>query len=151
MRHFMGFILRTASGVFMGCGGQTGTEGAVAATGTVTYQGQPVEGATVVFAPEGQGRASSAITDASGRFQLTTLGPGDGAMPGKYQVGISKTETSGDMSREESQAYFEKHGEPPTVTTTEALPEKYKSPANSGLTAEITEGGKNDFNFDLTD
>lgn len=110
-----------------------------------------MEGATVVFAPEGEGRAASGLTDASGRFELTTLASGDGVMPGKYQVSISKTETEGTMSEEESQAYTEEHGERPTVTTNELLPEKYKSAATSGLTAEVTESGKNEFTFELTD
>ena len=150
MRHLMCLLLLTGSIFWMGCA-SAGLEGTIAASGTVTHNGQPVEGAAVVFSPEGEGRAASGLTDASGRFQLQTLTAGDGVMPGKYQVAISKTEVEGGMSEEESLAYAEKHGAPPTVTVKELLPEKYKSPATSGLTAEVTAGGKNEFTFDLKD
>ena len=151
MRHLVGWLLIAGSSVLTGCGGQAGIEGTVRVTGTVTHQGSPVPGATVIFAPEGASRAASGLTDASGNFELTTLRPGDGVLPGKYQVAISKTETIGAMTEEESMAYAEKHGEPPTVTVKDLLPEKYKSPATSELTAEVTEGGKKHFTFDLTD
>ena len=151
MRYLIGILLFTGRGVPPGCGGGAGIEGTIAASGTVTYQGQPVEGAAVVFAPEGQGRAASGLTDASGRFELTTLTPGDGVLPGKFGVTISKTEVSGSMTEEESQAYVAKHGEPPKVTRKELLPAKYAAPATSGLTAEVAAGGKNEFTFDLKD
>lgn len=150
MRHLICLLLLAGSLAWMGCA-PAGLEGTIAASGTVTHNGQAVEGATVVFSPEGEGRAASGLTDASGRFQLQTLTPEDGVMPGKYQVAISKTQTEGAMTEEESQAYTAKHGEPPKVTVKELLPEKYKSPTNSGLTAEVTAGGKNEFTFDLKD
>jgi len=77
--------------------------------------------------------------------------PGDGLRPGKYQVTVFKTEVVGAMNEEESQAYFQKHGKPPKITTRETLPAKYKTAATSGLTAEVTAGGKNDFTLDLAD
>ena len=36
------------------------------------------------------------------------------------------------------------------TTVTDLLPAKYKSAADSGLTAEVTKGGENDFTFPLT-
>ena len=150
MRFFLGFLLLTGMSIVIGCGSQAGIDGTTPVTGTVTHQGKPVAGATVVFAPEGSGRSASGMTDASGRFQLTTLAAGDGAMPGKYQVSISKTEVTGDLSREEAEAYFQEHGEAPTAASKELLPEKYKSPTTSELTAEVTDGGPNNFAFDLT-
>ncbi|NLF70533.1 MAG: carboxypeptidase regulatory-like domain-containing protein [Candidatus Anammoximicrobium sp.] len=151
MRKMMGVLLLTAISGLVGCGTRSGIEGTIGASGTVTYQGQPVEGATVVFSPEGPGRAASGLTDANGRFELTTLMASDGVLAGKYQVAVSKTETVGAMSEEESLAYAEKHGKPPKVTTRELLPEKYKNLATSNLTAEVTADGENDFTFSLTD
>jgi hypothetical protein len=151
MRHFMGFLLLVASGMLAGCGGEGGIDGTLHATGTVTYQGKSVEGAMVIFAPEGEGRAASGTTDAAGRFAMTTLTAGDGVLPGKYQVSISKTKVAGEMTEEESQAYFQEHGESPTTTSQELLPAKYKTADTSGLTVEVTAGGKNDFTFDLMD
>ncbi len=151
MRRVLCLLLLLASSGWIGCGGPTGLAETVVATGTVTYHGQPVGDATVVFAPEGPGRAATGRTDAKGRFQLTTLVPGDGALCGKYRVTVFKTDVAGGMSEEESLAYVQKHGRPPTVTTKEMLPVKYKTAETSGLSAEVVTGGRNDFSFDLVD
>lgn len=150
-RLILSVLLLTCSIVWMGCRGQAGPQGTVAATGKVTYRGQPVPGATVGFTPLGQGRAASGLTDARGRFELTTQRPGDGVMPGKYQVAVAKVDAGSGMSEDESLAYFQKHGKPPTVTAKDLLPSKYKTAATSGLEAEVTQRGKNDFEFDLKD
>lgn len=151
MRHFVCFFLLAGSSVGIGCIRQPGVEGVVPVSGTVTYQGRPVEGATVVFAPQGPSRAACGRTDSSGRFHLTTLVPRDGALPGEYQVSVSKTQVETPMTEEESQAYFEKHGTSPIIKTKEFLPEKYKTTATSGLTAEVAKGNAHDFAFVLAD
>jgi hypothetical protein len=121
-------------------------------TGTVTYNGEPVEGATVVFgaASEG-GRAATGVTDSAGKFTLTTFEQGDGAVPGSYTVAISKTETIGGMSAEEEHAAMEAGEEVEEAETIQHLPEKYLNGPTSGLTAEVTADGRNDFTFELTD
>lgn len=135
----------------VGCGSEAELDGLVAVTGTVTHNGQPVEGATVTFNPT-EGRAASGITDAEGRFTLTTLTANDGAMPGSYNVGISKTDVQGAMTAEEAEAYLMQHNQaPPPPVTKELLPVKYKNPAKSGLTATVNESGANDFTFELAD
>ncbi len=145
-----GLMLLAGSCVLAGCSPKPAIPGLTQATGMVTYQGTPVEGATVIFAPEGEGRAATGRTDATGRFRLTTLTSNDGALSGRYRVGIAKTEvTGGDLSREEAQAYVEQHGHPPEVTVREVLPEKYKAPNGSGLSVEISADGSNEFTFDL--
>ena len=50
-------------------------------SGVVTYKGQPVEGAVVAFHCNTASVPATGTTDASGRFTLTTLTPGDGAVP----------------------------------------------------------------------
>ena len=72
------------------------THKTVPVTGTVTYKGQSVEGATVtLFAESGEGRGTIGTTDAQGKFTLTTVRPGDGAMVGTYKVSVSKTVVEG--------------------------------------------------------
>jgi hypothetical protein len=141
----------TGVGFSPGCSGGTGVEGVVAVSGTVTYQGRPVEGANVMFAPEApEARSASGSTDASGRFQLTTLQPGDGALCGRYKVAVSKVQVENTMTADEAREWFEKHGGPPEAGNVKnALPEEYKSAESSGLTAEVTDGGANDFTFNL--
>ncbi len=147
----------------LGCGGGAKRLDTVLVSGTVTLDGAPVEGARVVFAPtSGGGVAASGTTDASGRYKLTTRDPNDGALPGSYAVMISKTEAEKSpateaikpgMSDEEAmKASMEAHlksGEAEPKFT-EKLPAKYKAPATSGFKAEVTKGGKSEFNFELT-
>ena len=85
----------------------------VKAGGKVTLDGQPVEGANVTLAAEGQGRAAFGKTDAQGRFKLATTSTIDGVMPGTYPASITKQRTEGGMTSEESQAFYEKTGQPP--------------------------------------
>lgn len=57
--------------------------------GTVTLDGKPVSGATVSFLPlDVGGRPANGRTDQDGHFRLTTIEPGDGALPGEYKVSV---------------------------------------------------------------
>jgi hypothetical protein len=73
-----------------GCGGSTFPS----VTGTVTLDGQPLDGAVVVFSPDGGaggGQVATGVTDSDGSFKMGTLKLGDGVRPGKYHVTITKT------------------------------------------------------------
>ena len=68
-------------------------------TGTITYDGEPLEGATVTLTPESGSvgsRSASGISDASGNFVLTTVftdgATAEGAIAGSYTVRVSKLE-----------------------------------------------------------
>ncbi len=70
-------------------------------TGTVTYDGEPLEGATITLVPEAgsQGaRTASGKSDASGNFTITTMFPDgetkDGAVGGSYSVLVMKAEAA---------------------------------------------------------
>lgn len=69
----------------------------VPVSGTVTYDGKPLDNATVTFSPMEGGQAgfgASGFTDSSGKYTLeTAAGDGKtklGAVPGKYGVTISR-------------------------------------------------------------
>jgi hypothetical protein len=145
---------------FVGCpaGSDLGT---APASGTVTLDGAPVEGARVTFSPKAaDGKAAVGMTDSSGDFTLTTDGTAEGALPGSYTVTIAKTgggagtvdprSGGGQMSPEEAAKFMEQVKEMATAKQEDLLPEKYKSPATSGLTAEVKAGQDNTFPFDLT-
>lgn len=108
-------------------------------SGTVTYQGAPVEGAMVVFQPaeSSEQQPAQAKTDAAGQFAMSThVGQGEyqpGLAPGKYLVEITKTELSGDFTR------------PPR----HLLPQKYASVKTSELTAEVPPEGAEELKFTL--
>lgn len=58
-------------------------------TGTVTYQGQPVPEAFVMFSPTA-GPAAGAVTDAAGVYTLLTGGPyGDRVFTGRCRITVS--------------------------------------------------------------
>ena len=84
-------VCLAALALLVGCGTSTGPN-TVPVTGLVTLDGTPVPGAVVTFSPQtADGQAAAGTTDGSGRFELTTSVSGDGAVPGSYFVGISKT------------------------------------------------------------
>ena len=94
--------------VVAGCSGGPAVDpnrpATVDAGGTVTYNGQPLEGATVAFLPKTPtDPGASGRTDAAGKFKLTAFAPGDGAVPGSYLVTISKVEGSSEV-QEDSEA-----------------------------------------------
>ena len=145
------------------------------ATGTVTFEGKPVEGAMVAFIPQ-QGAPCLGTTDASGKYTIMTRGK-PGAPPGTYSVTVAKqsggssagaatgaapTPTStGDAgpSEEEMRKMMEgmsnmgKQMQEASKNAAQAkslLPEKYALPEGSGLSAIVTsDPSKNVFDFAL--
>lgn len=127
-----------------GCGGSVAGPGMADVTGTVTYNGEPVEGANVIFYPvigDDQTLTSQARTEKDGRFRMTThVGGGKfqpGIAPGKYSVAISKPDT----------AAIKGTLTPPK----DLLPRRYSNPTTSQLTADVGAGRENNFEFPLAD
>lgn len=120
-----------------GCGGESHPPtGRV--TGAVTYRGQPVEGAQVTFFAQ-QGRPGSGVTDAQGKFVLSTFGSNDGAVPGEHVVVISKKESAPASAKN------------PYAPGRELLPKRYGDRGDSPLKATVAAGKANEFTFELKD
>ncbi|MHB0958088.1 MAG: carboxypeptidase-like regulatory domain-containing protein [Pirellulaceae bacterium] len=149
--------------LFVGCGEKSIVD-TVPVTGLVTLDGAPVAGATVSFSPtEKTGRAAVGTTDASGKFTLTTINPGDGAAPGTYGVMITKMAASsaapwqdprssgGKLTPEQEKEVREQmaSGEKAVAPQSE-LPQKYASVESSGFTATVSKDKTNDFTFAMT-
>jgi len=133
---------------FSGCGSSARLAGRVPVhpvSGTVTFNGTPVEGAIVNFVSQGNNPVATGKTDASGAFALTTYDANDGAAPGDYIVLITKIEVPPISEGEESSGYpghknLSKH----------LLPEIYSNSIQSPLKATVTSSkSSSDFNFDL--
>jgi hypothetical protein len=114
----------------------------VPVTGTVTFNGSPVDGAMVTFLPAGTDDprvGSQAETDHDGRYQLRThIGAGkfkDGVVPGAYLVTVNKLDTA---------AIKTTYAPPKNL-----LPKKYADGKTSQLKAEVAVGKENDFAFAL--
>ncbi|QDV70435.1 hypothetical protein Poly24_41590 [Rosistilla carotiformis] len=151
MKQFVCLLVLVPAGFLTGCSQPASVNGVVPVTGTILHKGQPVAGATVTFVPNLEGRACSGATDENGHFEVTTLQPGDGAIPGRYNVLVAKSEVEGALSEDEALEYMKKHGKEPTITVKDLLPIKYKRRSSSDLMAEVGEGEENDFTFDLID
>ncbi|QDV23188.1 carboxypeptidase-like regulatory domain-containing protein [Aureliella helgolandensis] len=143
-------------GFSSGCGGNA--LGTVEAGGQVTYKGEPLAGATVTFVPQAGQRAASGVSDASGRFHATTLAAGDGAMPGRYKVTVTKTQestvpkTTAEMSADDMRKIEREmmnQAPPPGREPVNLLPAKYKSAETSPFNCDLPDSGKGDFKFDL--
>jgi len=133
-------------GVPAGCGPKRPKT--VPVTGRITYRGQPLEGARVMFYTPG-GRPATGTTDKDGRFRLETFSTSDGALLGEHTVVISKyvSPLGGDPLAPGQEKLWE--GGPPPIR--QLIPARYTTPAASPLRAKVTAEGPNDFSFDLTD
>lgn len=76
-----------------GCGKSDPPIGAV--KGTVTLDGQPAADLQVSFVPKSGGLASTAITDANGKYELTYDGRKKGAVVGSHLVQITSAAGGG--------------------------------------------------------
>jgi hypothetical protein len=129
-----------------GCSGG-GVGGTVPVSGKVTYKGAPVEGATVSFLGTGDGsKVATAVSGAGGAYELSTVNT-KGALPGKYSVTVTKTETSEGVAQTMEEAAKSKA---PPPTSKELLPAKYGDPAQTPLKFEV-KSGSNTFDLKLED
>jgi hypothetical protein len=130
-----------------GCSSGATISGVAPVSGKVTYQGQPVAGAIIVFnSDSADGRAAVATSNADGTYELMTL-DSKGALPGNYTVTVKKTENleelTRDVSMEEAAA---KANQPPPVPK-DLLPAKYGDLTQTPLKKEVKSGSNT---IDLT-
>jgi hypothetical protein len=129
---------------FAGCGAG-GPPTTTPVSGVVTFDGQPLTGGTITFismAESGKGvvsRPAVGVLGAEGKYTLSTFAPGDGAIPGDYQVVVVSDE--GVPSPEE---FAEKNAK-----VKSAIPAGYNSPTTSGLRAKVEGSSPLVLNFDL--
>ena len=126
--------------------------------GTVTYKGEKLAKGQIAFVPEAQGGQAASGPIENGYYSLSTLTPGDGALPGKYKV----TVVARDSDLEKVRFAVQKKGMPPGAAlpqpliakaTKEAksmIPTKYNLPTTTDLTADV-EARSNTMDFELND
>jgi hypothetical protein len=111
-------------------------------SGTVNFDGQPLQKGTIQFQPASQaeGTASGGMID-DGRFDIPR---NEGPVPGKYKVQIDARDDSGSTL-----APGELPGAPnvPKKRPARLIPPHYNT--KTELTAEVKSGGLNTFTFDL--
>lgn len=133
-------------GCLAGCGGGGDKPETYPATGVVTYNGTPLEGATVVFHSSGMdgGRPGTGVTNEAGEFSIRMFGE-EGALPGDYKVTVAIVPPIPDDTTDES-AY-----ELPTGDEESPIPARYGDITQTPFTATVSEGGDNNFTFELED
>ena len=111
--------------------------------GTVTLDGKPLGVGRITFQPIKSAagypnRPASGKIGNDGSFEMSSFAPGDGVVPGEYQVVIN-TQTSGPTP------------ENPTAPEVWAAPRRYGSSDKSGLkvTVEAGSSGPLEVQFDL--
>jgi len=124
--------------------------------GTVTLDGAPLEGATVLFSPAGGGLPAAGRTEAGGSFRLATAMPGlDGAVgaaAGDYVVMVTKVETPPVIEVPTDHPDYGK-ALPPTGAEMQSkikyvVPQSYGDPKKSPLKATVKKG-ENTFKFEI--
>jgi hypothetical protein len=143
------FIMLASCTLAVGCGGPSGPEReqipTVTASGTLLYQGKPLEGYEVTFVPKEGDRPASGKTDANGKFTLGTNNLGDGAAVGTYKVVVAFNAVSpldpAVVTPDQIAATTPK----PKVK----LPAKYSDVEKSGIEVQVPEGGSTDLKIDL--
>jgi hypothetical protein len=109
--------------------------------GELRLDGAPVPKAIVSLTPVSGGRPSRAITDESGKFELGTFEPGDGALVGEHRVAINPLDPVPPS--------FLLNPKAPT-TYKPPFPPEYWSPDKSGLTLTVTADGVDDLVLEMT-
>ena len=119
-----------------GCGsGVRPIDGSVPVSGTVTFNGQPLEQGMVRFAPESGGKAQPATGQIkNGNFTMLTTASSPGVVVGKYKVSI--------ISNKPFAPPALKPGTPPDPKAKfepeSLVPTKYNDIKTSGLEADVT-------------
>ncbi len=135
--------------------------GTVPVEGVVTFEGEPLADANVIFNPQNGTVAATGKTDRQGRFKLSSFDPGDGAFPGPYVVTIvvppiledpiTPMEEDFDKSIEEDMARqaAEERGQetkmeyriPPTYSNPTQSPLKVTVPHEGPVVLKLTKSG----------
>ncbi len=131
--NWFGLVLLASAG----CGSPPGL---VPVKGTVTLDGKQLATASVQFvAQDPGGRDATGTTDEDGVFTLSTLKPGDGAIPGKYKVVIqASTPVSGPPAASMEDAQKSARDKAPRGIT---LPDRYTRPDRTVLWQDVPASG----------
>lgn len=119
----------------VGCGPRR--PATVRVSGRVLLDGAPLPAAAVLFEPVSGGVPARGSTGSDGTFTLTTFTRGDGALPGRHRVAVSKVVVEGVAAGPDGLEAAPPAG-PPTERA--VVPTRYADPATSGLEATVAAG-----------
>lgn len=126
-------------------------------SGVVLLDGRPVDGAMVVFVPLDHRYGAYAVTDSSGRFTLQSSPDVSGAVPGRFQVQVTKVVAERGAAQFLVQEDVEHAlkaggsvGPAQQGETKNVLPEKYANPKTSGIEVTVPREGISNLEIKLT-
>ena len=128
------FLIATLA-LFPGCGGPTPPQMAkTAISGTVTFKGEPLSGASLTFTPTGDtmGFVGTGRTDKNGVYVITDIRGAKGLAVGEFKVTISRRLLNGKE--------LDPNDNTPEMDSpaTESLPPRYSNPQSTELRATVT-------------
>jgi hypothetical protein len=132
-------IAAAACGLLLLAGCDRDPMGRQAVSGTVVFNGGPLDQGRIHFTPAGKGPTESGATIENGRYAIPR---GTGLAPGSYRVSIFSYDQKGPKVQSE-----EVPGDPGNTQFKERIPAKYN--AKTTLTAEVKKGGRNVFDFTI--
>lgn len=144
-------FMSTTLPIFVGCSGDKLPE-TYPVTGVVTYQGKPLEGASLsLVAKDPKGRSAGATTDSEGKFSVSTYfsptAHPEGAISGKYVITVSKKpveELPEEMDAQEQMAEFMKRGAPKDL-----VPKIYQNPETTTLNVTVADASPEPLELNL--
>jgi hypothetical protein len=155
------FTILALSGLFAmtSCGTDDGLGKRYPVSGTVTYNGKPLEQGVISFVPEDPKSIGATGTIENGAYALSTGGENDGARAGKYKVTVSAKEDSTALAKAKF-AKDSKGADPGFVPrqylsnaageAKSLIPVGYGDTRTTNLTAEVKEQ-PNTIDFPLSD
>ena len=111
-------------------------------SGRVTFKGKPVPMAVVRFQPQSR-QIGVAVTDNDGRYRLSTKQPLDGAYGGHHIVSVYPWQLG--VGQEPLDPAYT-----PLPEDRADIPDKYRAPHTSPLSADVVAGRDNTIDFELT-
>jgi hypothetical protein len=119
--------------------------------GKITLEGEPLEGAQVIFTPVqegGEARSASGTTGADGTYTLQTQEgePGAGTTPGEYKVTVKAYESVKTGRKVQGDEGYEMVDEVESVLKS---PKRYSNAQTTDLTATVKAEKENMCDFDL--
>lgn len=147
------FLSALALTTVIGCGRDADYYGQidlVDVSGVIKLDGQPVEGAVVIFQDEQSSLEAYALTDASGKYRLRFDSEKHGVTPGKKIVMVSTTKKIPGLNTGEGEGGEEdggEEGEGARKKAVDRIPKPYRG-KKSVLRATVTSSNAT-MNFDL--
>jgi hypothetical protein len=152
-RHLLAILTMAALLVMASCGTDEGVDKRYPVSGTVTYNGKPLEKGQIRFNSEDLENNLNADGEIkNGFYTLSTVGNDDGAQAGKYKVTVT--------SRDDSHIPKFRNGVPIPRSSEIAkmemeakslIPAGYSDPNTTTLAAEVKEQSSNSIDFKLSD